>query len=95
VGNRRRTYKATMRRVTISISDGLLDMVDEAARQDFTTRSDLIRMAVLWYLRPQGRELTHMDPEEIFKTLQHRKTRTAIKQTMQDAGLLPKPKGFC
>ena len=68
----------------ISMSDGLLDMVDDAAKKDFTTRSDLIRMAVLWYLRPQGRELDQADPDEILKTLQHRKARAAMNERFKD-----------
>jgi metal-responsive CopG/Arc/MetJ family transcriptional regulator len=69
-----------MRRINISIPDGLLALIDEAAAKDFTSRSDIIRVAVLWYLRPQGRDLDQADPEVILKTLQHRKMRAALKQ---------------
>lgn len=57
-------------------------MLDEAAAQDYTTRSDIIRMAILWYLRPQGRDLAQTDPEQIVKTLQHRQARVAIRQML-------------
>lgn len=76
-----------MVRITISISKGLLEMADEAAKDDFTTRSDIIRMALLWYLRPQGRDLAQADPDVILKTLQHRKARVGIRQMLKDAGL--------
>ena len=79
---KRRTHKQKMGRVTISISEGLLDMVDEAAEKDYTTRSDIIRMAVLWYLRPQGRDLAEADPDTILKTLQHRKARAGFKKML-------------
>mgnify|MGYP001604753500 CR=1 FL=1 len=69
-----------MKRINISIADGLLEMVDKVAAEDFTTRSDIIRAALLWYLRPQGRELAHTDPKEILKTLKRRQTHAAMKQ---------------
>ncbi len=59
-------------------------MADKAAEQDFTTRSDIVRMSVLWYLRPQGRDLDQTDPDYIFKTLQHRKARVGIKQIIEN-----------
>jgi metal-responsive CopG/Arc/MetJ family transcriptional regulator len=81
----RRIYKAKMRRITLSIPDGLLQMIDEAAAKDFTSRSDIIRMAALWYLRPQGRDLNEVDPEAILKTLQHRRARAGLKKMLRDA----------
>lgn len=76
-----------MGRIMISIPDGLLDMVDKAAKEDYTTRSDMIRMAILWYLRPQGRDLNQTDPDVILKTLEHRKALVGIKKMLKDAGL--------
>lgn len=81
---KRKSYKAKMRRINISINDGLLDMVDQAAEKDFTTRSDVIRSALLWYLRPQGRDLNQADPAMVLKTLQHRKTSAGLKKMIQD-----------
>ena len=81
---KRRTHKAKMGRIMISMPASLLDMVDKAAKEDFTTRSDIIRMAVLWYLRPQGRDLAQTDPDIILKTLQHRKARVGIRQMLKD-----------
>lgn len=72
------------RRINISIPDGLLDMIDEAAKKDFTNRSDIIRAAVLWYLRPQGRDFGQADPDEVLKTLQNRKLRAAIKKSLKE-----------
>jgi hypothetical protein len=84
-----RTHKTKMGRIMISIPDGLLDMVDKAAAEDYTTRSDIIRMAILWYLRPQGRDLAQTDPDVILKTLERRKALVGIKQMLKDAGLKP------
>lgn len=79
----RRSHTAPSVRINVTISKSLLKMVDEAAMRDFTTRSDLIRMALLWYIRPQGRDLDHVDPDVILKTLQHRKARIAIKKMLK------------
>lgn len=87
-GTKRNTHKAKMVRVNLNLPGGLLDMVDKAAAKDFTTRSDIIRMSVLWYLRPQGRDLDQSDPDTIYKTLQHRQARVAIKKMIEDMDVL-------
>lgn len=89
---KRHRHGARMERITISISQGLLDMVDDAAEEDFTTRSGIIRIAIVWYLRPQGRGLAEVDPDYILKTLEHRKARAGMKKMLQDAGLIAGPK---
>ena len=86
--HKRTTYKENMTRISLSISPGILDLVDSAAKQDFTTRSDIIRMAILWYLRPQGRELDQTDPKIILKTLQHRQSRLALRKMLKDLGMV-------
>jgi len=85
---KRRRHGAKMMRLNLSLPQGLIDMVDEAAAKDFTGRSDIIRMAVLWYLRPRGRELDQTDPDVILKTLEHRKARAGMKRTMEELGEL-------
>lgn len=87
--NSNRPTKYTKRRapnvkVTLTLPKGLLDLVDRAAVTDYTTRSDMIRMALLWYLRPQGRHAADLNDEEIFKTLHHRRTRANMKQSLKD-----------
>lgn len=71
-------------RISLTIPEGLLKKVDEAAKQDYTTRSDLIRVALLWYLRPQGRELDQTDPEVILRTLQQRHLHNEVKKMLKD-----------
>lgn len=78
------THKLPMERISLSIAPELLKIIDQAATKDYTTRSDIIRMAVLWYLRPQGRELDQADPDAVLKTLQHRKSRADIKKMLDD-----------
>ena len=84
---KRQRYNVKMNRISLSLAEDVISMVDKAAAQDFTTRSDVIRMAILWYLRPQGRDLNQADPDEILKTLQHRKTRADVRKMVRD---LPK-----
>src|SRR5947207_1785613 len=69
------THAAPTIRISLTISPELVELVDKAAKQDYTTRSDIIRMSILWYLRPQGRELDQTDPDTIIKTLKPRKAR--------------------
>lgn len=71
--------------VHIRLPRGILAMLDEAAQKDLTSRSDIIRMAILWYLRPQGRDLERFDPEEILKVLQHRQSRAAMREIIKNA----------
>ena len=75
--------QAKSHRILVSIPEGLKVMLDQAASEDFTSRSDIIRVALLWYLRPQGRELAKTDPEMIIKTLQRRKSQAAIKKMLK------------
>lgn len=81
---KRKTHKQPMTRINISISTGLLEMIDEAAASDFTSRSDIIRTGVLWYLRPQGRQLAEVDPETIIKTLRRRKMLVNARKLRRD-----------
>ena len=71
-------------RLNISMSPQLIKLIDEAAEQDFTTRSELIRTAVLWYLRPQGREFAQVDPDIILKTLKRRQLQAEMNKTKRD-----------
>ncbi len=73
-----------MRRVLISIPEGLVEIVDEAAKKDFTSRSGIVRSALLLYLRPQGRDLNEVDPDFILKTLKQRKLKVGIHKMLHD-----------
>ena len=83
---KRLSHKAKMTRINLSISQGLIDMVDKAAAKDFTNRSDIIRTAILWYLRPQGRELDQTDPDVILKTLERRRAIAGMNKLMDEIG---------
>ncbi len=66
-------------RFNITMPPELLKHLDEAARKDYTTRSSIIRMAVLWYLRPAGMELNQADPDIILKALKNRQLHNSLK----------------
>ena len=70
--------------INLTISKVFLKRIDEAAGRDYTTRSDIIRVALLWYLRPEGRELDHGDPDAIFKTLKQRHAQVELRKMIKD-----------
>ena len=72
-------------RIAITLSQDLIDLADKAAEKDFTTRSDIIRTALLWYLRPQGRELDQTDPETILRVLNQRRLKSAVRKSLKDS----------
>lgn len=86
LGKKYTTHKQKMVRINISINEGLLALIDKAAAEDYTTRSDIIRQAALWYLRPQGRDLAETDPDIILKTLQRRKALASSRKRMKEIG---------
>ncbi len=86
-GSKKLTTTTDSVRVNITISKALLKRVDEAARQDYTSRSDLIRQSLLWYLRPQGRDLDQANPEVIVRALQQRKARAELNRIAKDLDL--------
>ncbi|HMH31134.1 MAG TPA: ribbon-helix-helix protein, CopG family [Methylomirabilota bacterium] len=71
-------------RISLTISEHLLGRLDKAAKQDYTSRSDIIRIALLWYLRPQGRELGQVDPDIILKTLKRRQAMAKLNKTIKE-----------
>ena len=74
-------------RINLTISKSLLRRVDDAAKQDYTTRSDIIRTSLLWFLRPQGREFDQTDPETILKVLNQRKAKAALNKIIREEAL--------
>lgn len=72
--------KSDSTRINLTISPRLLQHLDEAADKDYTTRSEIIRQALLWYLRPQGRDLDQQDPEVILKVLKQRHAKAQFNK---------------
>ena len=71
-------------RINLTIPRPLLERVDQAATQDYTNRSEIIRQALLWYLRPQGRELDQTNPKVILATLKRRDAQTKLRKMLKD-----------
>jgi metal-responsive CopG/Arc/MetJ family transcriptional regulator len=81
---RRKSEESVSVRINLTISKPLLERVDQAAIQDYTNRSDIIRAALLWYLRPQGRELDQTDPKAILATLKQRDAQAKLRKMLKD-----------
>lgn len=62
-------------RIHLSLTPGMLELLDKAAKDDYTTRSDLVRTAIFWYLRPAKPNYRYTDPAEAQKTTKYRKYR--------------------
>jgi len=75
-------------KITLTIPEQLLQEVDLAAEHDYTTRSDLIRVALLEYLRLPGRLTGEPDFEMALKVLQRRKSIAASNKMMKKEGKL-------
>jgi metal-responsive CopG/Arc/MetJ family transcriptional regulator len=87
-----------MKRVIFSLPDDLLEAIDQEAKYNCMTRSNLMRQALVSYLRPAARasrqqentdddklaEL-YTDPEELLKILQQQKLRASVKAMLRDA----------
>jgi metal-responsive CopG/Arc/MetJ family transcriptional regulator len=74
--------KINRQRLMISLQPGLIKLLDEAAKKDFTTRSGVVRTALLWYLKPH--EFAHADPDEVLKTLKRRQDLAALRRELAD-----------
>lgn len=79
--------KKTSTRVMLTIPAQLLERVDKAATEDYTSRSDVIRSALLWYLRPEGRVTDQLGPNEVYDLVKARKAKRGIKKMLRDAGM--------
>lgn len=73
-------------RINLTISRNLLAKVDEAAGQDFTSRSDIIRIALLSYLRSAGRtglDIEQTNPDLLLATLKTKKLKAYVKHQLK------------
>jgi len=88
-----------MKRVLLRMPEELLSAIDKEAQFNYMTRSDLMRRAFIWYLRPAARarreagetdeeepvlEELYTDPRELLEILQHQKSRAGIKRMLRD-----------
>ena len=75
--------KKTMCRVLITIPDELLAITDEAARKDYSSRSGVIRAALLSYLCPQDGKYSETELKASLKTFQRRKLAASIRKSLR------------
>jgi metal-responsive CopG/Arc/MetJ family transcriptional regulator len=77
------------KRVLVSLPPALLAAVDRQAKADFVSRSELMRRALLEYLRPidsqANEEELYTDPEEVLRILQRRKLRHSLQKLQREA----------
>jgi metal-responsive CopG/Arc/MetJ family transcriptional regulator len=76
------------KRILISLPAGLLAALDRQAQTDFSSRSEMVRRALLEYLRPMKGRLDEdelfTDPEELRVLLQHRKLRASVQKMVKE-----------
>jgi metal-responsive CopG/Arc/MetJ family transcriptional regulator len=82
----RQSHKPRMQRIDLRINKELLLFIDGTAKQESTTRSELIRTAIYWYLMPQHRDASQSKEEYIFETLKHRRQLAASRKWLKDHG---------
>jgi len=82
------SHKKTSTRVLLTIPTDLLKRVDQAATQDYTSRSDIVRTALLWYLHPDGgRAFEQLGPNEIYDIVKQRQAIKGTKKLLKDANM--------
>ncbi len=69
-----------MSRVTITIPDRLLVQIDTLAQDDYTTRSDIIRQAMLFYMRSVGSSLSPDEFRQLLADMRRRKLKAHLNK---------------
>jgi len=71
-------------KITLTINKVLLERVDAAATSDYTTRSDVIRQALVDYLRDYERACGDLEPEAALRVLRQRLGRAHLNETLKN-----------
>jgi metal-responsive CopG/Arc/MetJ family transcriptional regulator len=74
-----------MSRVTINMPENLLKKVDGIANEDYTSRSNIIRQAVLFYIRSNASALSKEDVDSLFRNMKSRQLRTHLNKALRNA----------
>lgn len=72
-----------MTRVNITLPDHFLEQIDRVAEKDYATRSEIIRQAVLFYLRFTASTLNKADFETMFKMMKNRQLQAYIRKSLK------------
>jgi metal-responsive CopG/Arc/MetJ family transcriptional regulator len=81
---RKNTSKLGSVKITLTIPELLLGDVDNTAKLDYTTRSDVIRQALVDYIRQYKRACGEMEPEEALKVLKRRLGMAYFNKTLKE-----------
>ncbi len=71
-------------KITLTIPKSLLKQVEITAQRDYTTRSDVIRQALVDYLRQYERACGELEPEEALKILRRRMGLAYFNKTLKE-----------
>lgn len=80
----RKSRKIRGVKIYITVDRYLLKRIDATAKQEFTSRSALIRAAARYYVRPLGRDLDQIDPESIIKLLNRKYGLANLRRYMAE-----------
>ncbi len=70
-------------KIHVTIPRKLLAQIDDAANRDFANRSEIIRAALLWYLRPDGVNFGLTEPEALLTVLRREETRKGLNKLIK------------
>ena len=72
--------------INVRIDKQLLARIDMATKHHFTTRSQLVRSAIYWFLMPHHRKLEQSEEDYIFETIQYRRRLASINKWHNEHG---------
>jgi metal-responsive CopG/Arc/MetJ family transcriptional regulator len=78
-------------RINLTLPKALLEEIDKAAVRDFQNRSEVIRAALMWYLRPDRVNFGQTEPEAMLGLLKREVGMTMYEKARK--GYHPYQKG--
>ena len=71
-------------KITLTLPTLLLEQVDHTAKRDYTTRSDVIRQALVDYLRQYERATGGLEPEAALKILKRQACKAYLNRVLRN-----------
>ncbi|HZL07617.1 MAG TPA: ribbon-helix-helix domain-containing protein [Candidatus Dormibacteraeota bacterium] len=72
-----------MARINLTIADDLLKRLDEVAKNDYTSRSDIIRQAILFYFRSTAKTISRADRKALLKDMKSRQLQAHLNKAIK------------
>ena len=72
-----------MSKINVTIPDRLLLQIDRIAKEDYTSRSDIIRQALLFYIRSSASVLQQTDEGILFKEMKNRQLKAYLNKAVK------------